>query len=273
MPLLHALLLGIVQGLTEFLPVSSSGHLALIPWVFGWDDFNGNAAVENAFDVALHLGTLVGAFVYLRNDAARYVGAGIRWLHIGGKPEGDARTAFLIAFTVIPTALLGLILMTLGDDLGDRTWLLATALICFGLLLWIADRQRGDREMADLSFRQAAWLGIAQGLAFQPGVSRSGVVLTVARSMRLERDEATRLSFLMGMPVIAGAGVVSALDLSVPSGWWPPFVVGTLASAVSGWLAVHVLLRLVVRTGLAGFAAYRVVLGLGVLVLLATGLR
>jgi undecaprenyl-diphosphatase len=127
--------------------------------------------------------------------------------------------------------------------------------------------------MADLSFGNAVVLGMAQGLAFQPGVSRSGVTLSVARSLRVERTEAARLVFLMSLPVIAGAGLLSAVDVTVPAGWWPPFLAGMAAAAVSGWFAVHGLLRLLARTGLGGFAAYRVAVGLGVLALLATGVR
>jgi len=273
-PILHAILLGLVQGLTEFLPVSSSGHLALVPWLFGWDDFGGDPALEDAFDVALHLGTLVGAVAYLRVDVARYAGACLRWLRTGGRPEGDARTACLLATTAVPTAVLGLVVLAVAGDLGDRTWLVAVALVAFGLLMWAVDRRAtGELGMADLSFGRAAWLGVAQGLAFQPGVSRSGVVLTVARGMGVARPEAARLSFLMALPVVFGAGMVSLGGLTVPSGWWAPFLAGTLASAVSGWMAVHVLLRVVARTGLGGFAAYRVVAGLAVLTLLAAGVR
>ena len=132
-------------------------------------------------------------------------------------------------------------------------WLVATCLIVFGLVLWAADRRGATtgeamgRGMADLSFGNAVVLGVAQGLAFQPGVSRSGVTLTVARSLRVERTEAARLVFLMSLPVIAGAGLLSAMDVTVPAGWWPPFLVGMVAAAVSGWFAVHGLLRLLAR--------------------------
>ena len=267
MPILHAILLGLVQGLTEFLPVSSSGHLALVQWLFGWDYFGGDDALENAFDVALHLGTLIGAVAYLRADVVRYGRAGLRWLVVRGPLAGDSRTAALLVATAVPTGLLGLGVLWTTTDLGDRTWLVAVCLLAFGVVLWLADRRPGDRGIADLS------LGVAQGLAFQPGVSRSGAVLSVARGLHLEREAAARLAFLMSLPVIAGAGLVSALDLSVPTGWWAPFAVGTLAAAVSGWWAVHLVLRLVVRVGFGGIAAYRVVTGLTVLALLATPLR
>lgn len=283
MPLLHAIFFGLVQGLTEFLPVSSSGHLSLVPWFFGWDDFGSDQALEDAFDVALHIGTLFGAAAYLRVDLARYIGAGLRWIRIGGPPVGDARLACLLGLTAVITAALGLVVMAVGGDLGDRTWVVAAALIGFGLLMWVFDRRPGllpgsgpshkAATMEDLTFRRATWLGVAQGLALQPGVSRSGVVLTMARGMGMERSEAARLSFLMGLPVIAGAGLASSFNLSVPAGWWAPFAVGMLASAVSGWIAVNLLLRVVARSGLGGFAAYRVAVGVVVLGLLISGVR
>jgi len=281
MPILHAILLGLVQGLTEFLPVSSSGHLELVPWLFGWEDFGGDGRLEDAFEVALHVGTLAGAVFYLRADVVRYLRAALAWIRSGAGtvPVGDARTACLLAVTAVPTGILGVLVAFMIEDLGDRMWLVATCLIVFGLVLWAADRRGAtageatSRGMADLSFGNAIVLGVAQGLAFQPGVSRSGVTLSVARSLRLERTEAARLVFLMSLPVIAGAGLLSAVDVTVPAGWWPPFLAGMAAAAVSGWFAVHGLLRLLARIGLGGFAAYRVVVGLGVLALLATGVR
>ena len=281
MPILHAILLGLVQGLTEFLPVSSSGHLELVPWLFGWEHFGGDGRLEDAFEVALHVGTLVGAVFYLRADVVRYLRAALAWIRSGAGtvPVGDARTACLLAVTAVPTGILGVLVAFMIEDLGDRMWLVATCLIVFGLVLWAADRRGAtageatSRGMADLSFGNAIVLGVAQGLAFQPGVSRSGVTLSVARSLRLERTEAARLVFLMSLPVIAGAGLLSAVDETVPAGWWPPFLAGMAAAAVSGWFAVHGLLRLLARIGLGGFAAYRVVVGLGVLALLATGVR
>jgi len=270
---LHAIILGLVQGLTEFLPISSSGHLALVPWLFGWDHFGGDDVLENAFDVALHLGTLMGSIVYLRSDVIRYGTAGMGWLKKRGPLSGDARVAWLLAATAVPTGILGLLVVAVTDDLGDRTWLVAVSLIVFGLVLYLADRRPSDRGLDDIRLRDALLLGVAQGLAFQPGVSRSGVTLTVARGVGIEREAATRLVFLMSLPVIAGAGLVKASDLVVPAGWWGPFIWGTLAAAVSGWFAVHWMLRFVARVGFGGFAVYRVAVGVGVLVLLASSFR
>ena len=229
MSVLHAILLGLVQGLTEFLPVSSSGHLALVPWLLGWDSFGGDDALENAFDVALHLGTLMGAVAYLRSDVARYGGAGMRWLRVRGPVGGDARVAWLLAATAVPAGLLGLLVLAVTEDLGDRTWLVAVCLIVFGVVMYLADRRPGTRGLHDLRLRDALLLGTAQGLAFQPGVSRAGVTLSVGRGLGLEREAATRLVFLMSLPVVAGAGLVKAAALAVPAGWWPPSLPKTAA--------------------------------------------
>ena len=266
MSLLHALLLGIVQGITEFLPVSSSGHLALIPWLFGWDDFAGDPALENAFDVSLHLGTLVGAAAYLRDDIRRYGTALLASVAGRSHDATDARIGGILLVTVLPAGLIGLLVLSSTTDLGDRTWLVAVSLIGFGLLLGAADRRPGARDPGSLRVRDALLLGAAQGLAVPPGVSRSGAALTAARLLGIERVAAARLVFLMSLPVIAGAGLVSAFDVRVPSEWWSAFAVGTLAAAVSGWFAVHGMLRLLARRGVGGIVAYRVLVGLAVLV-------
>jgi undecaprenyl-diphosphatase len=269
MSLLHALLLGVVQGLTEFLPVSSSGHLAVVPWLFGWDDFGGDQALENAFDVALHLGTLVGVIAYLRDDIRRY---GVALLASAARrphDATDARIGGLVLVTAVPTGLIGVLVLSSSADLGDRTWLVAVCLIGFGLLLGAADRRPGEREPGSLRVREALALGVAQGLAFQPGVSRSGAALTAARALGIERVAAARLVFLMSLPVIAGAGLLSAFDVRVPSEWWAAFAVGTFAAAVSGWFAVHGMLRLLSHRGVGGFVVYRVLAGLAVLAVLA----
>jgi len=269
MSLFHALLLGILQGVTEFLPVSSSGHLAIVPWLFGWDDFAGDQALENAFDVALHLGTLIGAVVYLRTDIRQLVKACSASLLGRSHDVAAARRGCLVALTALPTGLIGLTVFLAMEDLGDRIWVVCTCLSAFGVLLFFADRRDGDRTFDSLSVREALLLGVVQGLAFQPGVSRSGVVLTMARGIGLERVAAARLAFLMSLPVIAGAGLVSMMDISLPNGWWPAFLVGMAASAVSGWFAVHWMLQFLSRRGLRGLAVYRILVGLSLLLLLA----
>lgn len=280
MPILHAIVLAVLQGLTEFFPVSSSGHLALAPWLFGWDDFAGRPELQQAFDVALHLGTLVGAVAYLRRDLWRYGSAGLAVLFDAERRrEGDvdARVGWMLVVSVIPGALTGLLLADALDALDDEFWLIGVLLIVFGLVLAWADRMAGDRPATDFRLRDAAFMGVGQALALQPGVSRSGVTMTVGRWLGFDRDAAARLSFLMSVPIIAGAGVFSFGEVisegGVPADFRPAFAVGMLTAAVTGWLAVWATLRIVRTRNFNVFVIYRVALGLVVLGLVASPWR
>lgn len=276
MSTLHAIVLGIVQGLSEFLPISSSGHLILVPWLFGWDDFGGDASLSKAFDVALHLGTLAGALAYFRRDVAVYARAGIESVRTR-RVEGDARIAWLLALSAIPAAITGALLDGTIERLDDEIWLIAIMLVAFGAVLVWADRTGGDREMQTWSRRDALAMGIGQALALQPGVSRSGVTISVARRLGLARDAATRLSFLMSLPIIAGAGAYKFAsvmgDGGIPAELHSAFAWGMAASAVTGWFAVWGTLRFVRSRTFEPFALYRFALGISVLGLLASGVR
>lgn len=281
MSILHAIVLGIVQGATEFIPVSSSGHLQIVPWLFGWDDFGGDQNLENAFDVALHIGTLAGALAFFWRDVLRYVKAGFATLGSGlgdlraGTLEDDGRVAWLLIVTMIPAAITGVALESVLSS--DRLWLTAVCLIVFGIVLWASDRLGGERHHDDFRLKDAVAMGVGQALALQPGVSRSGVTMSVARVLRFDRVAATRLSFLMSLPIIFGAGVFKFADVGgfggVPADLRTGFIVGMLASAVTGWVAVWGTLRIVQATSFAPFMVYRVAAGLFVLVLLATSFR
>lgn len=280
MPILHAIVLAVLQGLTEFFPVSSSGHLALAPWLFGWDDFAGHPELQKAFDVALHLGTLVGAIAYLRRDLWRYGSAGIAVLFDAERRRSDdvdARVGWMLVVSVVPGAITGLLLADALDALDDQFWLIGVLLIVFGLVLAWADRMAGDRPATDFRFRDAAFMGVGQALALQPGVSRSGVTMTVGRWLGFDRDAAARLSFLMSVPIIAGAGVFSFVDVldsgGVPADFRPAFAVGMVTAAITGWLAVWATLRIVRTRNFDVFVVYRVVLGLVVLGLVASPWR
>lgn len=276
MPILHAIVLGITQGLSEFLPISSSGHLLLVPWVFGWHDFAGRADLEKTFDVALHIGTLVGAVWYFRHDIASFVRAWLRSVR-DRRIEGDAaRMAWLIGLTAIPGALVGAAFQSpIEEHLGQK-WLIATMLIVFGIVLLWADRLRGYRAANDFRFRDAVILGAVQAIALQPGVSRSGATITGARVLHFDRDAAARLSFLMSLPITAGAVVYKGAELvrdGMPPGFAPAFFWGIAASAVTGFAAVWGTLRFVRTRTFTPFVAYRVLAGLGVFALLASPLR
>ena len=270
MSILHAIVLGITQGLSEFLPISSSGHLRLVPWLFGWDDFAGNESLEKTFDVALHFGTLVGAVAYFRADIVRYVKAGFSR---SGRQTPDGKIAWCIAVSAVPAALTGALFADLIEEKTGEIWLIATMLIVFGLVLWWADQRPGTRTVDDVRLRDALLMGAGQALALQPGVSRSGVTMSVGRFVGLGRDGAARFAFLMSLPIIAGALVYKAIDVSgeggVPADFVAPFFWGIVASAVTGWLAVWGMLRLIKTRTFAPFVIYRVVVGVAVLALYA----
>lgn len=276
MDTLHAIVLGVVQGLTEFLPVSSSGHLQLVPWLFEWNDFEGNPDLETAFDVAVHLGTLVGAIAYLWRDVMRLSTAGVR-MALGGERTRDGRIAMMLLATVVPAGVIGVVLSGVRDALDDDVWLTGVTLIVFGLLLLYADRIGGDRPFESIGWRDAAIVGLAQACALQPGVSRSGVTVTAARWVGFERSDAARLVFLMSIPVIAAAGLYSFIDIGgmsgIPSDFRGAFLWGMLSSAVTGWVAVWGLLAFVRSRDFSPFVVYRVVVGLTVLGIVAAGWR
>jgi undecaprenyl-diphosphatase len=271
-PILHAIVLGIVQGLSEFLPISSSGHLLLVPWLFGWNDFANAADLEKTFDVALHLGTFVGAVAYFRHDLVAFARAAFS----RNGDETNRRTAWLLVVASVPGAVIGALFeSTIEEHLG-QFWLIGIVLVAFGLLLLYADRLTGTREADDFRLRDALLMGTGQALALQPGVSRSGITITVGRKLGFDRDAAARLSFLMSLPIIGGAVAYKGLKLlrdGFPEGFAAPFAWGILASGVTGYVAVWGVLRLVRTHSFTPFVVYRVLLGAAVFLIAVTGLR
>jgi len=271
----QALVLGIVQGLTELLPISSSGHLILVPWLADWtylethDDFN------QTFDVALHFGTLVAVVAYFRADLARLLAAWLRSLRRRRVETTDERLAWVIAIATVPAAVVGAAGESLIADKLGEPWQIAIFLAFFGIALWIADRSPQARGLGDVRYGEALALGFAQALALMPGVSRSGVTITAARFLRLDRDAAARLSFLLLVPIVLGAvllkGVTDVLLGDLPSGWGGPFLVGTLAAAGAGLVAIDLMLGYVRRHDYTLFVVYRLVLALFVVGLIASG--
>lgn len=276
MPLLHAIVLGLAQGLSEFLPISSSGHLLLVPWLFGWNDLD-DPSVKKAFDVALHAGTFVAVVAYFRRDLVVYVREGLGLLRHRRRPvTTEARIAWLLVVATVPAAVAGALLEGWIDDSLGTPFIIAVSLIGFGLLLGWADRRLGSRGVDDFRTRDAVLVGAAQALALNPGTSRSGITMTAARQIGFDRDAAARLSFLMSLPVIAGAIVLKVGGLALegmPDGLLAPMIVGVVTSCLSGWVAVWGTLRLVRTRTFAPFVVYRVALGVLVLVVLAAGWR
>jgi undecaprenyl-diphosphatase len=276
-PILHSIVLGLVQGLSEFLPISSSGHLILVPWLFGWDDFDGNESVKKAFDVSLHIGTLIAVVAYFRRELVVYVRDGTRLVIRRQRPTTvDGRIAWLLVLSTIPAALVGAAFEDQIDSRLGEPWIIAVSLIVFGVVLWFADRLVGRRPFEEFSARDAVIVGAAQALALNPGTSRSGITITAARWRGFDRDAAARLSFLMSLPVIAGAIVLKVGRLivdGIPDGLFWPMVVGIATSALSGWVAVWGTMRLIRTRSFAPFVVYRIALGVAVLVLIAAGWR
>ncbi len=276
MPISHAIVLGIVQGLTEFLPISSSGHLLLVPWLFGWDDFE-SADVEKTYAVALHLGTLIAVVGYFWADLKVYVREGLRVLVRRGQPASpEGRQAWLLVLATIPAAAVGALFENAIDERLGTPTIIAVSLIVFGIALAWADRIPGTRKLEDFDTRDALTVGAAQALALNPGTSRSGITMTAARAIKFNRDAAVRISFLMSIPVILGALVFKGAGLAadgVPDDLVVPMIVGVITSGISGWLAIWGLLKFVQTRSFMPFVVYRVVLGVLVLVIVAAGWR
>jgi undecaprenyl-diphosphatase len=294
MTLFQAVVLGVLQGLAEFLPISSSAHLSLAPWVLGWED------PGLAFDVALHLGTLITLLWYFRHDwlalvraagriaarpsaiaaafrarpaaAAARTDAGTPTAPLAPvvDPADDERRVVLLAVATIPGAIGGLLLNDLAETTFRAPALTATALIVMGVLLWAADRFASrDRALGTMRWTEALLIGLAQVAALVPGVSRSGSTMTAGRALRFDRAAAARFSFLMSMPITAAAVAVKLPEVVHDTGVTPALVVGVVAAAVSSWIAIAVLLRYLARHSFGAFALYRLVVGAAVLALVA----
>jgi undecaprenyl-diphosphatase len=269
--------LGVVQGATELLPVSSSGHLILVPWVGDWtflethDDFN------QTFDVALHLGTMLAVVGYFARDLWAMVLAFFRTLRTRRLETADERLVWIVLVATIPAGIVGLALEdTITAHLGEP-WQIAILLSVFALLLWLVDRRPATRDAHELSLKEGLSVGIAQALALMPGVSRSGITITAGRLFRLDRDAAARLSFLLLVPTVLGAvvlkGVKDVLLGDLPPGWKGPFVVGVLAAWGTGLLAIEWLLGYVRRHTYGLFVVYRLVVAALIVLLIVVGAR
>lgn len=244
----HAAVLGIIQGLTEFLPVSSSAHLTLTPWLFGWND------PGLAFDVALHMGSLLALLIYYRHD----------WLMIiNGAISGDERGRRLFGLLVaasVPGAILGFLFEKQAETVFRSPLLIAAALAVLGLALWIFDLAAPQwRDIDDLRISDAILIGLAQAFALIPGVSRSGATITVGRVLGINRQDAANFSFLMSAPIIGGAGLLKAHEL-LRSGMTGELTAGFVASAIFSLAAIAILIAYVRTRTYKVFAWYRLAL-------------
>ena len=267
---LQALIMGIVQGLTEFLPVSSSGHLIVVPFLFGWDDA---FLTSLPFSVMLHLGTLIALLAYFREDWVRLVPAGLAAARDRSfRGDADRRLAWLLVASTIPAALVGLLFNDIIENQFRQVGLVAVMLVVGGAILFIADRVgRRSRAIADVTFPVAIGIGAAQALALIPGISRSGISISAGRLAGLDREAAARFAFLMATPITGGAVLFEGRKLLTGEAGVEvaiaPLVVGMLAALLSGLAAIHFMLRYLRTRSLDVFVWYRIALAAVVVVI------
>jgi undecaprenyl-diphosphatase len=265
MTVFQAVILGLVQGLAEFLPISSSAHLVLTPWVFGWSD------PGLSFDVALHVGTLIAVLWYFRAEWVKLTQSAIALVRTRRADTEEKRRFLYLVVATIPAAAGGVLLEDYAETTFRSPALMAVTLMVMGVVLWAVDRYAArDRPLSTLTLRDAVLIGLAQVLALVPGVSRSGSTMTAGRALRLDRQSAAVFSFLMSMPVTAAAALLKVPDLLRTEGTTPTLIAGVLSAGISSWLAIAVLLRYISRHSFGVFAVYRLALGAVILTLLAT---
>jgi undecaprenyl-diphosphatase len=271
----QALVLGITQGVSEFLPISSSGHLILVPWLFDWHYLGNHPDFNKTFDVSLHLGTLIAVIIYFRRDIAELFMAWLRSLRRRSVETPAERIAWFVFVATIPAALVGAVGESFVERQLGEPWQIAILLAVFGAALWYADRTAERRRMEDLGLGTALAVGAAQAISLAPGVSRSGITMTAGRLLGLARDDAARFSFLLYTPVVAGAVLYKLRDVAggLPAGSEGPFVVGTASSAVVGLVAIWGLLAFLRRRSYTPFVVYRLIVAATVLLLIASGVK
>ncbi len=267
--LLKAVVLGTIQGLTEFLPISSSAHLRIFPELFGWGDPGA------AFTAVIQIGTELAVLIYFRHDIWRI---GKAWVLSLVKPEWrghlDARMGWFIILGSLPIVILGVLLKDIIEKDFRNLWIIGSALIVMGIVLGVADRlSRNDKPIKSLSLLDAVLMGLAQALALVPGVSRSGATISMGRALGYEREAATRFAFLLAIPAVVGAGIFELKD--IPGGdnsyGWGPTLVATVISFVVGYATIAWLLRYVSTRSYLPFVLYRVALGTATLALVSAG--
>jgi len=267
MSLTQAFVLALIQGLTEFLPISSSAHLALTPWLFGWKDQG------LAFDIALHFGTLLAVAIYFFRDWMQVIAQGCG-LRLGHDPElkRNPNLLWLLAAASLPVGIAGLLFKEYAETALRSPWVIGTMLIAVGLLMYWADaNSKRNKSIDHITLFDAMVIGVAQALAIVPGTSRSGITITAGLFQSLDRSAAARFSFLLSTPAIFAAAAKQFLDLNkaggVPEAMVAPMIVGITVSAVSGWAAIGFLMIYLRRASLRAFVLYRVFFGIIILAL------
>jgi undecaprenyl-diphosphatase len=260
---------------TEFAPVSSSGHLILVPWLFNWTIVQ-NPALNKTFDVALHMGTLLGGLVYFWRDIVRYAKAFVHSIARRSLSTPDEKMAWALVIGTIPGALAGALFESAIEDKLGQPWLIASMLAVFGVVLYVVDvRAPSRRSIEDAGVGDGLKLGVAQALALQPGVSRSGITITAGRLLAFDRESAARFSFLLALPVIFGAGVFKSPDIfrNGLGAYSSEFLWGFVSSAVSGFIVIWGLLRYLRTRTFFVFMVFRLAVAALVFALIISGVR
>lgn len=252
MTIIQAIILGIVQGLGEFLPISSSAHLVLVPWLFRWPD------PGLTFDIALHFGTLIAVVIYFWRDWIRLISGGVH-----GVKTQDGRLFWYLVAASIPGALIGFMLENYAETIFRTPVLIAGMLILMGIILYWADQKgKKEQEVEQISLKTALLIGFSQALAVIPGVSRSGITMTVGLLTGLTRESAARFSFLLSTPIIFGAAMVKLPELIAnPAAVNANFITGIVVAFLAGILSIGFLLKYVQNKNFLPFAWYRFILG------------
>lgn len=267
MPLYQAIILAIIQGLTEFLPVSSTAHLAAVPRILGWEDRGLD------FDVALHIGTLAAVLIYFFQDWVQVILNGIGVPYRGSKPDENSRTLlWFLVIATIPAAIAGKLLKHYTEGPWRNLYVIGFAMIFVGLFLGLADRVGQEKNgLNQMTWLDTILIGIGQTLAVIPGVSRSGITITVARLRHLDREAAARFSFLLSTPIIAGVALSDILDMrtmgGIPLDLRTAYPVGIIVSGIVGLFCIAFFLKYLRRNSLAPFVWYRVIFGIIVIAL------
>lgn len=257
---IQALVLGLIQGLTELLPISSSAHLNIIPWIMNWTN------IPPSFDVALHAGTLLAIAVFFFKDWINLL-VGAYKQTIKKEKNIEGKMFWYLVYATIPGGVIGFILDKYCEDIFSKPIIIAIALIIMGILLYVIDKKMpSDIKYEDMTLKQTFLIGLSQALAFIPGVSRSGATMTAARAMKIDRESAAKYSFMLAAPIAFGATILKLKDFV----FGIPFIIGVLASFVVGILVIKYLLNYLKRGNFKWFAIYRVLFGILIIILYFT---
>ena len=256
MNIFQAALLGVIQGLTELLPISSSAHLTIIPWIFNWN-------IPESFDVALHFGTLLAIGLYFFKDWLGLIKGGFNYV-VKKERTVQGRMFWHIVLATIPGGIIGFLLDHFLSGTLNRPIIIALALIIMGIILYVVDKKAPSKvKYEQMTLKQTFLIGVSQALAFIPGVSRSGITITTARMMKIERESAARYSFMLSAPIVLAATIFKFKDFVFDL----PFVVGVLTSFIVGLLVIKFLLKFLQKGSFKGFAIYRIIFGLLIIII------